>query len=56
MMESCLKGSLETIKEHNPEIIIDSNLDQPKHILKKLGYKDIGLEYNQKGGRYIKSR
>ena len=55
MMESCLNGSLETIKEHNPEIIIDSNLDQPKHILKKLGYKDIGLEYNQKGGRYIKN-
>ena len=55
MMESCLNGSLETIKQHNPEIIIDSNLDQPKHILKKLGYKDVGLEYNQKGGRYIKN-
>ena len=55
MMENCLNGSLETIKEHNPEIIIDSNLDQPKNILKKLGYKDIGLQYNQKGGRYIKN-
>lgn len=55
MIESGLNGAKETIKEHNPEIIIDSNLDQPKHILKKLGYKDIGLEYNQRGGRYIKN-
>ena len=55
MIESGLNGAKETIKEHNPEIIIDSNLDQPKHILKKLGYKDVGLEYNQRGGRYIKN-
>ena len=49
-----LNGSIETIKKHSPDIIIDCNLDQPKHILKKLGYKDIGLEYNQRGGRFKK--
>lgn len=49
-----LKGSVETIKKHNPEIIIDTNLDSPTRFLQKLGYKDVGLEYNQRGGRFIK--
>jgi hypothetical protein len=56
MIEKGLNGAIETIKEHNPEIIIDSNLDQTNHILKKLGYKDVGLEYNQRGGRFIKNK
>jgi FkbM family methyltransferase len=55
-IEKALKGAKETILEHNPEIIIDSNLDQPKAFLKKLGYKDVGLEYNQRGGRFIKNK
>ena len=54
LMEDILKGAIETIEKHSPEIILDSDIDSPKFILKELGYKDIGLNYNQRGGRYIK--
>ena len=54
LMEDILKGAIETIEKHSPEIILDSDIDSPKFILKELGYKDIGLTYNQRGGRYIK--
>ena len=54
LMEDILKGAIETIEKHSPEIILDSDIDSPKFILKELGYKDIGLTHNQRGGRYIK--